>query len=123
MSNILWNSVLSTDDAKYATLDIANFYLGTPLDRYEYMKMPLDIFPQHIKEQYDLDNMAYQGYAWLEIKKAIYGLPQAGMLANKQLQKKLPKHGYFEVNHTPGLWRHVTCPVQFSLVVDNFGVK
>ena len=43
------------------TLDIANFYLGTPLDRYEYMKIPLDIFPQHVKEQYDLDNMTYKG--------------------------------------------------------------
>ena len=45
VSKILWNSVLSTDDAKYATLDIANFYLGTPLDKYEYIKMPLYIFP------------------------------------------------------------------------------
>ena len=36
VSKILWNSVLSTDEAKYPTLDIANFYLGTPLDRYEY---------------------------------------------------------------------------------------
>ena len=25
--------------------------------------------------------------------------------------------------HTPGLWRHIFCPVQFTLVVDNFGVK
>ena len=25
--------------------------------------------------------------------------------------------------YTPGLWRHVTKPVQFSLVVDDFGVK
>ena len=25
--------------------------------------------------------------------------------------------------HTPGLWRHVTRPVQFTLVVDDFGVK
>ena len=101
MSKILWNSVLSTADARYATLDIANFYLGTPLDRYEYMKMPLSIFPQHIKEQYDLDNKAYQGHVWLEIRNAIYDMPQAGILANKQLQRKLAKHGYFEVNHSP----------------------
>ena len=39
MSKILWNSVLSTADARYATLDVANFYLVTPLHRYEYMKM------------------------------------------------------------------------------------
>ena len=60
---------------------------------------------------------------WLEIRKAIYSLPQAGILANEQLRRKLAKHGYLEVNHTPGLWRHVTRPVQFSLVVDDFGVK
>merc|ERR1711966_38991 len=110
VSKILWNSVLSTAGARYATLDIANFYLGTPLDRHEYMKMPLSIFPQHIKEQYNLDNKAYQGHVWLEIRTAIYGLPQAGILANKQLRTRLAKHGYFEVNHTPGLWRHVPRP-------------
>ena len=87
------------------------------------MKMPLDIFPQHIKEQYNLDELQYKGYVWLEIRKAIYGLPQAGILANKQLREKLQPHGYYEVAHTPGLWRHVTRPVQFSLVVDDFGVK
>ena len=38
-------------------------------------------------------------------------------------QKRLKPHGYYEVPHTPGLWRHVTRPVQFSLVVDDFGVK
>ena len=25
--------------------------------------------------------------------------------------------------HTPGLWRHIFRPVQFTLVVDDFGVK
>ena len=60
---------------------------------------------------------------WLEIRKAIYGLPQAGILANKQLQEKPQPHGYYEVAHTPELWRHVARQVQFSLVVDDFGVK
>ena len=90
--------MLSTDDARYAILDIANIYLRIPLDGYEYMKMSLSIFPQHIKDQYDLNNMAYQGYVWLEIRKTIYGLPQAGILANKLLREKLAKHGYYEVN-------------------------
>ena len=30
VSNILWDSVLNTDDGQYATLDIAYFYFGTP---------------------------------------------------------------------------------------------
>ena len=49
--------------------------------------------------------------------------PKAGILANKQLREKLEPAGYYEVAHTPGLWRHVTGPVQFLLVVDDFRVK
>ena len=52
-----------------------------------------------------------------------YGLPQARKLANEFLRKKLAPHGYFEVKHTPGLWKHVSRPLQFTLVVDDFGVK
>ena len=63
------------------------------------------------------------GFIYLKIRKAIYGLPQAGILANKLLRKRLAPAGYYEVAHTPGLWRHVTRPISFSLVVDDFGVK
>ena len=66
---------------------------------------------------------AHKGFIYLEIQKAIYGLPQAGILANKLLRKRLAPHGYFEVAHTPGLWKHITRPIEFSLVVDDFGVK
>ena len=53
-SKIFWNSVLSTQDAKYMCIDIKNFYLGTPLDRFEYMRIPLTIFPDHVTQQYQL---------------------------------------------------------------------
>eukprot|EP00957_Ditylum_brightwellii_P090482 6890358-Ditylum_brightwellii.AAC.1 len=53
----------------------------------------------------------------------MYGLPQAGILANKVLTKRLSEHGYYPVQHTPGLWRHKWRPVTFALVVDDFGVK
>ena len=122
-SKILWNSVISTEGARFMALDVGNFYLETPMDRYEYMKMPLSLFPQHTINQYDLATRAKGGFVYLEIWKAVYGLPQAGMLANKQLKEYLASAGYYEVAHTPGLWRHVTRPIQFSLVVDDFGVK
>ena len=32
-------------------------------------------------------------------------------------------HGYYEVKHTPGLWKHISRPIQFTLTVDDFGVK
>jgi hypothetical protein len=31
-TKMLWNSVISTDDARYLCLDIKNFYLGTPME-------------------------------------------------------------------------------------------
>ena len=49
-SKILWNSVLSTKNAKYMCLYIKTIYLCAPTSRYEYMKMPITIFPQHVKE-------------------------------------------------------------------------
>ena len=122
-TKILWNSVISTPDAKYMCADIKSFYLETPLDRYEYMKMKLDLIPQEFRNEYNLDAKAKNGYVFMEIQKGMYGLPQAGILANKLLKKRLAKRGYFELPHTPGLWKHVSRPVAFTLVVDDFGVK
>jgi hypothetical protein len=42
---ILINSTLSTKDATMMMMDIKNYYLGTPLPRFEYMKMLLSRFP------------------------------------------------------------------------------
>jgi hypothetical protein len=39
----------------------------------------------------------------MKICKGMYGLPQAGILANKLLKKRLAKHAYYEQPHTPGL--------------------
>ena len=55
--------------------------------------------------------------------KGMYGLPQAGLIANELLEKRLNKHGYQQSKLVPGLWKHDTRPIQFTLVVNNFGVK
>jgi hypothetical protein len=57
------------------------------------------------------------------MRHAIWGLPQAGILANKLLKKRLAPHRYFKCTHMPGLWKHTTQPISFTLVADNFGVK
>ena len=103
-SKLMWNSVLSTEGAKYMCLDINNLYLTAPLDRYEYMKMLLSLFPAWTKEQYNLDKLAKYGFVYLEMHRSVWGLPQAGILANKLLQKRLLPHGYCECKHTPGQW-------------------
>jgi hypothetical protein len=88
----LWNSVLSTEGAKYMCLDIKNFYLTVALDYYEYMKIPLALFSEWIKTQYNLDTHARDGFVFLEIRHMVWGLPQAGILANKLLQKRRKPH-------------------------------
>jgi hypothetical protein len=57
------------------------------------------------------------------MRRAVWGLPQAGILANKLLIQKLAPFGYSECVNTPGLWVRETRPISFTLVVDNFGVK
>ncbi len=59
----------------------------------------------------------------MEIRKGMYGLPQAGILANKLLKLCLACHGYFEQPHMPGLWKHVSQLIWFNLCMDNFGIK
>eukprot|EP00957_Ditylum_brightwellii_P072361 5499518-Ditylum_brightwellii.AAC.1 len=53
----------------------------------------------------------------------MYGLPQAGILANKLLTDRFTTKGYRPCRHTPGLWKHDCRPISFSLVVDDFGKK
>ncbi len=70
-AKILWNSVLSTPNAKFMGLDIGSFYLATPMDRYEYMRLAIELFPAHIIQQYDLQKHVRNGYIYVEIQKAI----------------------------------------------------
>ena len=93
------------------------------MDRYKCMKMPISLFPEHIIQKYDLKSKVKNGFIYMEIRRIICVLPRAGMLANKYLKEKLALHRYYEVPHTPGLWKHISRPVKLSLVVDDFGVK
>eukprot|EP00804_Cyclotella_cryptica_P002988 CCRYP_005998-RA/>CCRYP_005998-RA protein AED:0.39 eAED:0.39 QI:0/0/0/1/1/1/2/0/315 len=53
----------------------------------------------------------------------MYGLPHAGLIANKLLEKRLNKHGYHKSTLVSSLWKHTWRPIWFTLVVDDFGVK
>jgi hypothetical protein len=120
---ILFNSVISTQGAKFLVIDINNFYLNKPLGRYEYMVINLASLPQETIEKYGLIELSQDGKVYIEIQKGMYGLPQAGILANELLQRNLAKDGYRPTTHTHGLWTHDTRPISLSLVVDDLGVK
>ena len=71
-----------------------NLYLGTALIQYEYIKIPIDILPEEIIMEYNLINISHRKYIYCEIRKGIYGLPQAVILANQQLVQRLEPKGY-----------------------------
>jgi hypothetical protein len=119
----LINSVISTLGAKFLVIDINNFYLNTPLGRFEYMVINLSLLPQETIDKYNLIELSQDGKVYIEIQKGMYGLPQAGILANELLQRNLAKDGYRPTQHTHGLWTQDNCPISFSLVVDDHGVK
>jgi hypothetical protein len=87
------------------------------------MKMLLSRFPEEIIQKYNLNARAVDGWVYIEIRKCMYGLKQAGLLANQLLQTRLAPFGYYPARNTPGLWLHKTRPISFTLVVDDFAVK
>lgn len=121
-AKILFNHVLSTPNAKFMGIDIKDFYLNNPMDRYEYMRVPINQIPPKIMELYNLQPLIHNGAVYVEITKGMYGLPQAGRIASDALIPHLNAAGYHQSEHIPGLFKHDTRPVWFSLVVDDFGV-
>ena len=121
---IMLNSIVSTPGARFMTLDIKNFYLNTPMERYEYVRVKIDDIPNEFIDQYKLrEKINADGNIFIEVRKGMYGLPQAGILAQQLLEQRLNKHGYVQNQAVPGLWTHKTRPISFTLVVDDFGIK
>ncbi len=78
---------------------------------------------EDIIKHYGLCEKAVDGYVYMKIRKGMYRLPQAGVLANKLLKLHLAHHGYFKQPHMPGLWKYVSQPIWFKLCMDDFGIK
>jgi hypothetical protein len=72
-TKILLNSVISTAEAKFCTMDITNFYLNTPLDRPEYLRIPVNLIPTEIMNEYNLETKVKNGTVLAHIDKGMYG--------------------------------------------------
>jgi hypothetical protein len=121
---ILLTSIISTKDAQCVTLDVEDFYLNTPMKRYKYMHLKLSDILEEIIEEYKLSEIVTEdGYVNCKIRKGMYGLPQAGLIAQDLLEQRLSKVGYSQSKIIPGLWTHETKETCFTLVVDNFAIK
>ena len=73
------------------------------MSRYEYMKIALDIVPNKIIHQYNLRALASNIWVYMEIRRGMPGLKQAGPIANDRLHLHLSKFGYAPVACTPYL--------------------
>jgi hypothetical protein len=92
--------------------------------RPKYMRMKFKDIPPEFIKIYDLKKIAApDGTIYVKIQKGVYGLPQAGILAQNLLEEQLNKHGYHQSPTTPGPWRHDWRPISFTLCIDNFGIK
>ena len=61
---LLFNSVISTYRARFMTMDIANFYLMTPLKQPEYVKIKLRDIPEEL--------LLNTNYVALQLQTATY---------------------------------------------------
>eukprot|EP00804_Cyclotella_cryptica_P003874 CCRYP_015759-RA/>CCRYP_015759-RA protein AED:0.31 eAED:0.31 QI:0/0/0/1/0/0/3/0/812 len=98
---ILLNSVISTLNAKFMTIDIKDFYLNTPMARPEYMRLKLSDIPAAIIDLYKLRDIAQDGYVFVRIQKGMYGLPQAGIIAQQLLEQRLHHHMFRPASPPP----------------------
>jgi hypothetical protein len=118
------NSVISTKRRHYCTIDLKDFYLNTLMEWPQYMQLKLSNLPKNFVDMYDLTKIAQDNdKVYIKIQKGMYGLPRAGILAQQLLEQRLNEHGYQQRQITPGLWKHTTQPISFTLCVDDFGVK
>ena len=119
---ILLNAIVS-EDANYCTADIGDFYLGSTLERDEFMWLSRAQVPADIQSDYASKITWVGDKTMVRITKGIYGLPQAGRLAFEKLSRLLKKHDYAACRNSPCLFKHATNGVVFTLVVDDFAIK
>ena len=125
-TKLLINSTISeaAKGARFMSADLKDFFLATPMAENEYMRVPYKYFPHDIRKRYNLDTkVTPSGHIFIKIKRGMYGLKQAAILAYEHLKSNLATYGYTPVQGTVGLWQHNTRATKFCVCVDDFGIK
>jgi hypothetical protein len=119
----LLNSAVSDDDSDLCAVDIKDAYLTAKLDTPEYMTIPLSYFPERCRTRFSLDQHPAGTMTYWRIDKALYGMPQAGLLFQNDLTQHLAAHGYRRSKTTECLYIHDTLNISFLVWVDDFLIK
>eukprot|EP00804_Cyclotella_cryptica_P014541 CCRYP_004835-RA/>CCRYP_004835-RA protein AED:0.45 eAED:0.39 QI:0/0/0/1/0/0/2/0/241 len=87
--------LLNAKGARIMTIDIRDFYLNTPMVCPKYMCLKVSDIPDHIITLYNLGKLATtDGYVYVLTQKGMYSLPQALIIAQQLLKKRLATKGY-----------------------------
>ena len=63
---ILLDSIVSTPNTKFMTIDIKGFYLNTPMAQSKYMHLKLGNLPKSVVQQYNLEEKTTRdGYMYV----------------------------------------------------------
>ncbi len=89
----------------------------------EYFCIEILDIPNGCIDKYKLTGLDRDGWIYFKICQGCYSLSQAGILASNLLRSCLEAKGFYEVASTPGLWCQSWRPIQFCLIVDDFGVE
>ncbi len=68
-AKLLFNSIVSTPNGQCMIGDLKDFYLGTPMQSwdYAYMRIPVAVLPLDIMDHYQLHELVYKGHVYVEI--------------------------------------------------------
>ena len=124
-SKLLFNSVISDADkgAKFMMCGLKYHFLAPLMKEAQYMRMRWDHIPDDIKIRYNLHSMAHGDYIYLKIKKGVYGLKEAAILAYNKFLLHITPRGYYPILGTVELWKHKTRQTFFCLCVGDFVIK
>ena len=80
--------------------DLKDLFLCATIDTSEYMQITYKYFPEDIQIRYNLEEKFSRGFTSVRIKRGVYGLKQAAILAYDQQVKHLKTRGYYPVIST-----------------------
>jgi len=106
--------------ARYMKIDMIFFCLGTTMEYFQYIGIPQHFIPEDIKKEYNLV-IELDGQAYFEIRRGIYGLKEAGIIA--YIVKNLAPFGHSPLCRIPRVWKQESRKTTFILCVDDFDIK
>jgi hypothetical protein len=95
----------------------------TPLKRPKYAKIKLSDIPEEVIKEYKSHQYATpDGWVYIKVIRGMYGLPQA-IARPRFTRTPIKQKGIFPKPDCARILEHKTKPIQFVLVVDDFGIK